>query len=282
MQMRIAHDILQDFPQTHVGCVVLSGYTGCSEEQVIHDLMQQAQQLVHTHVSDTDMIKQHPVIQAWHETYQQFGAKPKKHQVSLANLLEKAASGQDMHVHPLVDLYNAISLMYMLPAGAFDLDAVSGDITLRKAGDDEAEVALLGEKEARAPQRGEVIYADGNGAICRRWNWKESHRTRITEDTNRVLFVFEAIDDARARVLSAALQRLEQELAKACSGTTSSFILSQEQQDVQVFDSSSAMISRHVAQQERLEHLPIEDFSYAISYQQSLQHASHEYQARVT
>jgi len=280
MQMHIAPDIFQDFPEAHVGCLVLHGYNGCSKT-AIDDIIQATQKLVHENVTSAELIKQHPVITSWHNAYRAFGAKPKKHTVSLESLLSHVVAGDDMRVNPLVDLYNAISLAYLLPARAFDLDAVNGDITLRKAGDDEASVTLLGEKTPRAPQAGEVIYADQNGAICRRWNWKASDRTKIADNTRNVVFVFEILDAQRVPALSSALHQLAQYLTKICSGDVSTFMLSSDQPSIAVTDASGNVVQHRAQQHEELDHLPIEDFQYAISYQQSLQTASQEYQVRV-
>jgi DNA/RNA-binding domain of Phe-tRNA-synthetase-like protein len=92
------------------------------------------------------------------------------------------------HINNLVSLYNTISLRHILPVGGEDLDRIVGDILLTRAGDDEPAVFLLGEKEARAPHAGEIIYKDEVGAICRRWNWKEADRTKLTQETRNAFW----------------------------------------------------------------------------------------------
>ncbi len=280
MQIRIAPEILHDFPQTHVGCVVVQNYTSCSHASIAQ-ILDDTKQLVQQAIPNKEEIKQHPVIESWHTAYRAFGAKPKKHPVSLETLLENALDDKDMQVHPLVDLYNAISLRYLVPAKAFDLEQISGDITLTKASEQETPVALLGEKTKRAPQAGEVIYTDANGAISRRWNWKESDRTKITQDTQQVVFVFEVLRDERSSVLAAALQQFVAYLQKVCGAQTSSYMLSSEQPEATIIDAAGNFVSQHIKPEEKIEQLPVEVFSHAIAYQRSLQTASHEYQVRV-
>jgi DNA/RNA-binding domain of Phe-tRNA-synthetase-like protein len=82
----------------------------------------------------------------WREAYRRFGAKPKDHPSSIENLVRRVSKGHSLrHVNRLVDLYNAISLKHLVPAGGEDLDAIDGDVELAFAGDAEPTVRLLGE-----------------------------------------------------------------------------------------------------------------------------------------
>ena len=57
--------------------------------------------------------------------------------------------------------------MHILPVGGEDLDRITGDVLLTRAGKDEPAVILLGEKEARAPHSGEIELArDGLGSLA--------------------------------------------------------------------------------------------------------------------
>ena len=68
-----------------------------------------------------------------------------------------------------------------------------GDVLLTFATDDEPPVHLLGEPEARPPKPGEVIYRDDLGTLCRRWNWKEAERTKLTAATRHAFLVIEGL-----------------------------------------------------------------------------------------
>ena len=70
---------------------------------------------------------------------------------------------------------------------------VEGDVLLTFATGDEPPVHLLGEPEARAPKPGEVIYRDDLGTLCRRWNWKEAERTKLTAATRHAFLVIEGL-----------------------------------------------------------------------------------------
>jgi DNA/RNA-binding domain of Phe-tRNA-synthetase-like protein len=171
-------------------------------------------------------IADHPRVAVWREAYRRFGAKPKDHPSSIENLVRRAAKGGEIRsINRLVDLYNAISLERLLPAGAEDLDAIEGDVELTLAGDGETPVRLLGEPEERAPRRGEVIYRDGVGAICRRWNWKEADRTKITEGTRRAIAVVEGLPPVPRADVAAAVEEIARGMRERLGGAAEIAIL---------------------------------------------------------
>jgi DNA/RNA-binding domain of Phe-tRNA-synthetase-like protein len=170
-------------------------------------------------------ISQLPKIAAWREAYRQFGAKPKDHPSSIESLYKRIMRGQISGISPLVDIYNYISLKYMLPAGGEDLDKMQGDLQLTYAMADEQPVTVLGKDEAQAPAPGEVIYKDDAGTICRRWNWREAARTILADDTTNCILVLEALNPATDDELRQAQQELGELVQKYCGGTIQHFLL---------------------------------------------------------
>jgi DNA/RNA-binding domain of Phe-tRNA-synthetase-like protein len=171
----------------------------------------------------------HPHIAPWREAYRAFGANPKKYPSSIENLVSRVLRGSPIrHINKLVDIYNTISLRYILPVGGEDLDKMQGDIILTIATETEAPVTLLGEDEPRAPQPGEVIYKDSIGAICRRWNWKEADRTKLTEQTTNVILVIEALHPVDTALLTQATNDLALMIQTWCGGQVSATILDAE------------------------------------------------------
>jgi len=43
------------------------------------------------------------------------------------------------------------------------------------------------------PDAGEVIWRDEEGVTCRRWNWRQGPRTRLTEETVSAVFLLEGM-----------------------------------------------------------------------------------------
>lgn len=219
-----------------VGVIVAHGINNKLHQDEIKKLLKHAQDDLIAKMK-AEELSEHPHIAAWRAAYKVFGATPKKHLSSVENLAQNALKGKEFApISPLVDLYNAVSLKYLLPAGGEDLDTIVGDIRLTIAGPSESPVILLGQQEARAPEAGEVMYADAEGAICRRWNWKEVERTKLTEKTKNAILVLEALPPVKRSILEAATHELANLIAKQCGGTVTVDILDQKHKTVQLKD----------------------------------------------
>jgi DNA/RNA-binding domain of Phe-tRNA-synthetase-like protein len=135
----------------------------------------------------------HPHLLAWREAFRSFGVKPKRAVCSAEALI---ARGSLPRINPLVDRYNAVSVRWAVPVGGEDLDHVVPPVRLIFATG--AEPFDGGDP----PRAGEVVWRDGEGVTCRRWNWRQGARTRLTEETTRAYFLFDALpvfDDTSLR-----------------------------------------------------------------------------------
>lgn len=93
-------------------------------------------------------------------------------------------------IHPLVDLYNAVSLSSGLCLGADDLEKTQGDLAFRfsRPGDSFVDMAAApGEDPNDPPKEGEVVYACASHVLCRRWNWRQDARSVVGPQTRRAV-----------------------------------------------------------------------------------------------
>jgi DNA/RNA-binding domain of Phe-tRNA-synthetase-like protein len=148
----------------------------------------------------------HPHALAWAEAFRAFGAKPQRTRPSLTALLRRETLPR---IDRLTDAYNAISVRHAVPLGGEDLDAYVGPIRLTRAvGDEVFRTVANGEPATESPEPGEVVWRDDAGVTCRRWNWRQCTRTRLTTSTTRAVFVLDALaplDDAALSAAGAAL-----------------------------------------------------------------------------
>ncbi len=248
MHFSIDDRIFEQFPGIMVGVIVAHGINNKLHQDEIKQLLKKAQDDLIKMVKAAEL-GEHPHVAAWRGAYKAFGATPKKHLSSVENLAQHALKGQELApINPLVDVYNTVSLKYLLPAGGEDLDTIKGDIRLTIAGPSEPPVVLLGQQEARAPEKGEVIYTDEQGAICRRWNWKEAERTKLTENTQHAILVLEALPPVTKELLESAVHELACLIEKYCGGTVTVDILDVQHRSVQLKKES-----RYLALQPRKE-----------------------------
>jgi lysyl-tRNA synthetase class 2 len=218
MRLRIAQDVLALFPEALVGAVRVHGCDSSVQSPEIAALLRQAEARARTAFAGAALAEE-PRIACWREAYRAFGANPKKSPSSIENLLRRVLKGEALRpIHPLVDLYNAVSLEHLLPAGGEDLDRIQGDVVLCRAGAAEPPVLLLGDTDAGPPHPGEVIYRDDLSALCRRWNWKEADRTKLIATTRHAILVIEALPPTRRPELEQALADLASRVTRHCGG----------------------------------------------------------------
>ena len=155
-----------------------------------------------------------PHVAAWREAYRSFGAKPQRTRHSLESLLRRVDDGLP-HVNRLTDLYNAISVLHQIPLGGEDLDRYAGPPRLvRAAGDEHFETMASGESAGEHPDAGEVVWRDDEGVTCRRWNWRQTRRTALRDETTAALFILDALEPVSDDALLAAGQDLVTEMAR--------------------------------------------------------------------
>ena len=105
----------------------------------------------------------------------------------------------------VVDLYNAVSLAFAIPVGGEDLEAYRGAPRLiRASGTEPFDVMKDGAPAIETPDPGEVVWCDEAGVTCRRWNWRQGLRTRLTADSRRLWFILEALGSMPDTALAAA------------------------------------------------------------------------------
>ncbi len=234
MKLRIAEDFLALFPEALIGVVRVHGCDNAAPSAEVEARLRRAEAGARTAFAGAALAEE-PRVACWREAYRRFGASPKKSPSSIENLLRRVAKGEALRpINPLVDIYNAVSLERLLPAGGEDLAQVRGDVVLCLARAAEPPVLLLGEGEARPPHHGEVIYRDDVSAICRRWNWKEADRTKLTAATRDAVLVVEALPPTGRADLEQALADLAASVTRCCGGEAATAILDAAAREVEL------------------------------------------------
>jgi lysyl-tRNA synthetase class 2 len=224
MKFKIDPSVFETFPGLNVGILRANGVDNHGECPDLVEEIKSIQEEIRDNF-DLGTLADCPKIQNWRKAYALFGAKPKKHLSSVESLYRMTLEGRNMRpINKLVDIYNCISMMHMVPVGGDDLSRVEGDILLRFANGDEP-FSPLGSDEPQTARKGEVIYADNKEVLCRRWNWRESNKTKMTEDTHEVLLVAEGLPPVTAEEIEHAVSDLSRMIQQYCGGKTRSYVL---------------------------------------------------------
>lgn len=142
---------------------------------------------------DPDWAESH--LAAWADVFQKFGAKPKRTPCSADALRKRVLrDGAMPALDPIVDLYNAVSLRYAVPVGGENIAAYKGTPRLIVAkGTEPFDTVKEGDQAVEYPSSGEVVWCDDVGVTCRRWNWRQGIRTRLSVEAEHMWFILESL-----------------------------------------------------------------------------------------
>ncbi|MGU8804301.1 B3/B4 domain-containing protein [Clostridium perfringens] len=220
----IEDDFWELFPNAKIGIITCNGIDNTiKDENQYKDMISQGEKEALNHLPNEEF-SSNEVIKVWRDAFKKFKTK-KGARSSIEALLKRVSTGKGLGtINPLVDIYNSISLKYAMPCGGEDMDKFIGDIRLTKATGDESFITL-GSDKSEPPYEGEIVYKDDKGAICRCWNWRESVRTMLTEDTKNAFLCIELVDEKREKEFENALKELSQLVEENLGGKSEISIL---------------------------------------------------------
>lgn len=222
----VENDFWELFPEAKIGVLLAEGVDNKNESDAYAGLLTDAQENAKKYIQNPEF-SENPIVASWREAFRRFKTK-KGVRCSIEALLKRIENGKGVGaISPLVDIYNSVSLDLGVPCGGEDVDKFSGAMRLTVADGTEPFITL-GSEESEPPYEGEVVYKDDEGAICRCWNWRESVRTMLTEDTKNAVFVIESWDSKTAENLEEALDLLQERLEKHVGGKYTAAILTRE------------------------------------------------------
>lgn len=184
------------FPDFQVAVVLCDGLTiEEARPEELHEIIAEREEAARLRWAGYEMTDI-PGIKVWRDAYKEFGIKRTSYRSSVERLLKNCMSERAMPgVNSFVDLYNAVSLSHVMPLGADDLSLLVGNVSYRYAreGDTFHDMANDGgvDPENDPPKDGEVVLADDEKLLCRRWNWRQDARSLISTDTDRAIIVVE-------------------------------------------------------------------------------------------
>jgi DNA/RNA-binding domain of Phe-tRNA-synthetase-like protein len=199
-------EVIPDFPEFRVAVLACTGLrVPAARSPALEKFIAEREAEARARWGGTEL-STIPGIAAWRRAYRQFGIKKTSYRSAVERLMKNVLAGAALPaINGFVDAYNAISLAHILPAGADDRDRIAGDLAFRyaRSGDSFLDMGALDERGhplADPPKPGEVVYADSEKVLCRRWNWRQDARSVIRPETTRAVVTLQAngVGDPRA------------------------------------------------------------------------------------
>lgn len=187
MKFKVYPEVFEKLPNVCFAVVAAYGIDNRGEHKRIQELLMHSIEKVREEIGGTDIKKNRDII-PYRQAFLELGFNPNKYLSSIEAMVKRVAKGGDLpSINPVVDLVNAVSLQYMLPMGAHDMDALEGEIAVRFAVPGDTFVPL-GETGEEAVEPGELVYADAKRIRTRRWIWRQSDRGKITAESRNIFF----------------------------------------------------------------------------------------------
>ena len=223
----------QVFPNAKIGIILCNNIDNTiKDENKYALLLEDAEKEADKFFTEAEF-SNNKVVKVWRDAFQNFKTK-KGARSSIEALLKRVNNGNHIGtINPLVDIYNSISLKFGLPCGGEDIETFVGDVRLTKAVGDE-DFITLGSQESAPPYEGEIVYKDDKGAICRCWNWRESVRTMLTENTKDAFLCIELVDETRTEDFELALNELSNLVSENLGGTSKISILDINNKELEI------------------------------------------------
>ena len=227
MQFVVEPAMFERFPGMKLPVVVADGIDNSTELPAVTERWRQVWAEAARTAGGYGNAQSHPRVRPWRERLRAVGAHPKEFPSSIEAMLRRALKGGEPFViNPLVDFYNSVSLRYVVPAGGFDLNQVTGPLELRftRAGD---QFTAMDDDATIAVAPGEVAYADGQTVLTRHFVWRQARTALITPSTRSVFLVSEVLGEVEDGVAEAVLAELREGVQAHFGGAPRSFIVYQ-------------------------------------------------------
>ncbi|MCX6826426.1 MAG: hypothetical protein NTV06_04035 [candidate division Zixibacteria bacterium] len=117
MKFKIDAKIFEKFPGVEIGIIVAKDLDNNGSIPEIEKATRVEEKRIREQF-ESETLSQDPHINIWRAAYSLFGGKPKENKSSIENLYKLILKGGELRrINKLVDVYNYISLKYMLPVG---------------------------------------------------------------------------------------------------------------------------------------------------------------------
>jgi len=134
-----------------------------------------------------ETLKDHSTIRVLRDFYWSMGVDPTKVRPSSEALARRFLTNNSIpKINNVVDAGNIASIETFVPIGIYDADKIVGSVTLRLANSNEEFIDISNSRHTL--QGREIVLSDSNG-VMHVFPYRDSLRTRVTEQTKRVLIV---------------------------------------------------------------------------------------------
>jgi DNA/RNA-binding domain of Phe-tRNA-synthetase-like protein len=231
-EIRIHANIFEEYPTFRRGIVIArnidnQGHSGELEDTLNQAIMQASQEPIDLKTDSRTL--------AWNDAHRKFGSNPNKFPPAHCALLKRVQKqgARIPFINKVVAIMNINSIRDATPVGGDDILLAAGSLELRHADGSETFSPLGMPDKEEHPVSGEVIYvvSESKEVMCRRWNWRNGHKTRIDEDTHAIVMNIDGLGEGNETRTIATRDHVAQMLVTYCQAEVTTTLLSPSQPD---------------------------------------------------
>lgn len=233
MFFSIQKELFDLLPDLTIGMVAVRNLDNTRPSAEIDQLLEQAIEALKKDFAG-GKAQDHPRIKPWRNAFAKLGIPGSKFPSSVESMARRILRGDPFpRINPLVDLYNGLSLKYLVPMGGHDLDTVQGNIYLGFAEGWEP-FTPMGGGESAAVQQGELVYRDDREVLTRHWVWRQCEKDKATGKTKNIFIPIDVLGELGSGLAGEIIGRLSESIPKFLGGTLCSAILSREKTSAEI------------------------------------------------
>ena len=234
MFFSIQKEIFDILPDLTIGMVVAKGVDNTHPSKEIDDLLAKAVEEVKKNFVG-DKAQEHPRIKPWRTAFSKLGISGSKFPSSIESMARRILKGDPFpKINPLVDLYNSVSLRFLVPMGGHDLDTLEGNIHLRFTEGWEP-FTPMGSGETVTVPKGELVYCDDREVLTRNWVWRQCEKDKVTEKSKNIFIPIDVLGEVGGERANEIILELSKLIPRYLGGTLFSAILNSKNPHVEFY-----------------------------------------------
>lgn len=232
MLFKVFNEMFNRFNNLRIGAIILTDINNSDYNIKVEDMLKEVSNLIKLEFTKEDLTKKSKnpkakLISAWQSLYYKLGHADEEKDTGIDTLIKNAINGRELNkINMLGDLCRYVSLKYIIPVNAFNLDKINGDIFLGLASGEER----FNDNEF-VPEK-EVIYFDSDGALSRNWNRIISKKAKVEPETKNVIIFLDALEIVDQAVLESIFTEFEKLNGLFLHGKIYKFILDRKIQEL--------------------------------------------------
>jgi DNA/RNA-binding domain of Phe-tRNA-synthetase-like protein len=232
MFFSIQKEIFDILPDLTIGMVVAKGVDNTHPSKEIDDLLARAVEEVKKNFVG-DKAQEHPRIKPWRTAFSKLGISGSKFPSSIESMARRILKGDPFpKINPLVDLYNSVSLRFLVPMGGHDLNTLEGNIHLRFTEGWEPFTPMGGGETVTVP-KGEPVYRDDREVLTRNWVWRQCEKDKTTEKTKNIFIPMDVLGEVGRGRADEIILELSQLIPRYLGGTLFPAILTSDKPSIE-------------------------------------------------